>query len=74
MSYPKKLNVTFDLENELAEYRLRNQMDSMGAKYMKTLPNTDHLKDNKSFKASQKAKKQAEDNYYKFINANRQDT
>ena len=68
----KKLNVTFELENDLAEYRLRNQMDSMGAKYMRTLPCTDHLQDNKHYKELYKAESKAKELKARFINDNRE--
>ena len=68
----KRLIVTFELENDLSEYRLRNQMDSMNAKYMKTLPCTDHLKDNKHYRELQKAEKKAQNIKLNFINENRE--
>ena len=68
----KRLIVTFELENDLAEYRLRNQMDSMNAKYMTTLPCTDHLKDNIHYKELYKAEKKAKEIKSKFINDNRE--
>lgn len=68
----KRLIVTFELENDISEYRLRNQMDSMNAKYMKTLPCTDHLKENKHYKALRKAEKNAQDIRLNFINENRE--
>jgi hypothetical protein len=67
----KKLNVTFDIENDLAEHQLRHILEGMGAKYIKTLPETEHLKDNDNFKKLKKAKKQAEIHLYEFINNNR---
>ena len=67
----KHLNATFEIENDLAEHQLRNVLKGMGAKYVKTLPNTEHLKENTSFKKLYKAKKQAEENLWQFINNNR---
>lgn len=67
----KRINATFDIENDLAEHKLRTILDSLGAKYIKTLPNTNHLKENKSFKNLLKSKKLAEENLYRFINENR---
>lgn len=67
----KKLNATFDIENDLAEHQLRQTLEGFGAKYVKTLPNTDHLKDNETFKKLKVAKRKAESNLYEFINKNR---
>lgn len=67
----KKLNATFDIENDLAEDRLRNILSGLGAKYVKTIANTDHLKDNESYKKLIKVKKNAESELYEYINNNR---
>ena len=67
----KHLNATFEIENDLAEHQLRNVLKGIGAKHIKTLPNTEHLKENTSFKKLYKAKKQAEENLWQFINNNR---
>ena len=32
----KRLNVTFEVENDLAEHRLRSELEAMGAKHIKT--------------------------------------
>lgn len=67
----KKLNATFEVENDLQEDKLRNILESMNAKYIKTLPNTEHLQENDSFKKLIKFKKDAENKLYEFINNNR---
>ena len=67
----KKISAVFEIDSDLAEYKLRNHLDYMGAKYVKTLPNTDHLKDNTTFKKLVKAKKSAQAELSKFINDNR---
>ena len=67
----KHLNATFEIENDLAEYQLRNVLKGMGAKYVKTLPETEHLKEKTSFKKLYKAKKQAEEELWQYINDNR---
>lgn len=67
----KHLNATFEIQNDLEEHQLRIILEGMNAKYLKTLPNTEHLKDNTSFKKLYKAKKQAEENLWQFINNNR---
>lgn len=71
MSYPKKINVTFDVSNVLEEENIRTHLESIGGKYIKTLPNTDHLKDNTHFKKFMKSKKDLEKSIYEFINNNR---
>ena len=67
----KKLNATFDIENDLAEYKLREVLESMGAKHVKTLPNTEHLKDNVHYKALYKAERKAKELKSIFINNHR---
>ena len=67
----KKINATFEINSDFEEHNLRIALEGMGAEYIKTLPNTDHLKENKSFKALLKSKKDAENNLYDFINKNR---
>ena len=67
----KKINATFECENDLAEYNLRKILESMNAKYVKTLPNTEHLKENKNYLKLLKSKKDANANLYKFISENR---
>ena len=67
----KRLNATFEIENDLAEHQLRQLLEGMGAKYLKTIPDTEHLKENEHYKALRKLKKQAEDKVYEFINNNR---
>jgi hypothetical protein len=63
----KKLNATFNIENDLAEDRLRTVLDGLGAKYVKTLPNTEHLKDDAYFIKLKKARKQADKYLYDYI-------
>lgn len=67
----KRLNATFDIPNDLAEYTLRNTLEGMGAKYVKTMADTEHLKDNEHYKKLIKLKKDAESQLYEFINNNR---
>jgi len=67
----KKINATFNVENDLAEYNLRKILEGLGAKYVRTLPNTDHLKDNKHYIELYKVEKKAKETTLKFINDNR---
>ena len=67
----KRLNVTFEIENDLAEDKLRSILNSMGAKYIRTLPNTDHLKDNPSYIKLVKAKADAQLILDRYTNENR---
>ena len=67
----KKLNVTFEVNNDLEEDKLRTHLESIGGKYIKTLPNTEHLKDKANYKALSKEVTKAKDNLYTYINNNR---
>ena len=68
----KLINATFEAENDLAEMQIRNVLDGLNAKYVKTLPNTDHLKEDKHFKELYNMKKQAEKNLYNYVDKNRE--
>lgn len=68
----KKLNATFEVENDLAEYNLRNTLEGLGAMYLKTLPKADHLKDDSNYLDLLKKKKQAEKNLYNYIDSKRE--
>ncbi len=67
----KKLSVVFNIDNDLSEHYLRTKLEGIGASHFNTLPNTDHLKENETFKKLIKAKKEAQLNLDRFINANR---
>ncbi|MCP4984910.1 MAG: hypothetical protein GY928_02240 [Colwellia sp.] len=67
----KKLNATFDIENDLEEHKLRNVLEGMNAKYVKTLADTDHLKNNTTYKKLLKAKKEAQLKLDRYVNDNR---
>ena len=67
----KKINATFDAENDLAEHNIRKILEGLGGKYLKTLPNTDHLKEDKHFIKLSKDVRIAKDTLYKYINNNR---
>ena len=67
----KHLNATFEIENDLAEHQLRNVLEGMGAKYIKTLPDTEHLKDNSRYKELVKIKKDAQLILDRYINDHR---
>lgn len=68
----KRITATFEIENDLQEHQLRVYLEGIGAKYIKPLPNTEHLKDNPFYKQLRKVKKEAELNLYRFINKNRE--
>lgn len=63
----KKVNATFEVESDLSEYKLRQMLDSMGAKYIKTLPCTDHLKEDSQYKELMRQKKLSEKRRYEYI-------
>ena len=67
----KKLNATFEVENDLAEHKLRITLDGLGAKYVKTLPNSEHLKEDANYIKMRKAKKEAEIAFYNYIDSKR---
>lgn len=74
ISSRKLVNVTFEIENDFAEYQLRNVLEGMGGKYIKTLPNTDHLKDDLHFQKLIKSKKQAQQNLDNYIDLKRNES
>jgi hypothetical protein len=63
----KRLNATFEIENDLAEDKLRTILESLGAKYVKTLPNADHLKDDPFYIKLRKARKTNDNHLYDYI-------
>lgn len=67
----KLLSATFEVESDLAEYNLRNELEALGVKYLKTLPDTDHLKEDKHYMELVKMKKQAETNLYNYYDSKR---
>jgi len=67
----KLLNASFKVENDLAEYNLRNTLDSLGAIHVNTLSDTDHLKDDSTFKRMCKSEKMAKKAKWDYINNNR---
>lgn len=67
----KYLNATFQIENDLSEHNLRNVLEGMNAKYVKTLPDVEHLKENETYKKLVKGKKDAQLRLDRYINDNR---
>lgn len=67
----KLLNCTFEINNDLQEYQLRNELEGLNCKYIKTLPDTKHLKEDKHYKELYKQKKIAEINLYKYVDSKR---
>jgi hypothetical protein len=63
----KRLNATFEIENDLAEDKLRTILEGLGAKYVKTLPNADHLKDDAFYIKLRKARKTNDNHLYDYI-------
>ncbi len=64
----KLLNATFEVSNDLTEHKIRTLLESLGAKYLKTIPNTDHLKEDANYKKLVKAKKDAQLHLDRYIN------
>ena len=67
----KLLNASFEIPNDLAEFTLRATLEGLGAKYVKTLPCVEHLKNNESYIKLNKAERQAKNAKLDFINRNR---
>jgi hypothetical protein len=67
----KHLTATFEIENEAQEYMLRVKLEGMNAKYVNTLPNTDHLKDDKFYKEYVKAKRDLQLKMDRYVNKKR---
>ena len=71
----RKINITFLIEDsDQIEHQFKTAIESLAGNslidYM-VFPNTDHLKDNDTFKKLIKAKRQAGKNVDDFINKNR---
>ena len=71
----RKINVTIQIDDDdFREHELFTALDGLLGRSMidyRVFPNTEHLKENTSFKKLYKAKKQAEENLWQFINNNR---
>ena len=71
MSYPKKINATFIVENALQDDKLYTHLESLGAVNIQVFGNTDHLKENTTYKKLAKAKVNAGLELDRYINENR---
>lgn len=67
----KKLNATFIVNSDFEEHNLRKTLDSLGAKYINTLPDTEHLKDDELFISLSKEKKKNDKILYDYIDSKR---
>lgn len=66
--------IVFTLEcedSDLHEFQLRQAMEAFSPKYIKTLPKTEHLKEDTFFKKLLDSKKQAQKNIDKYIDSKR---
>jgi hypothetical protein len=63
------INFTVEIEDtDIAEYRCRTWVqENIAPKYVKTLKNADHLKDDPHYKKLRKAKKDANNNLDNYI-------
>lgn len=67
----KKLIIaTFKTENDLQEYNLVKHLESINAS-VSIKPYNSHLEKDEHYKKLKKAKREAEDNYYNYLNDNR---
>ena len=71
MSYPKKINATFKAENELQEFRLIKNIESLKGQSIVVFPEVEHLRENTTFRKLVSAKKKAGLELDRFINNNR---
>ena len=67
----RKINATFEVKNELEDYKLRVIIESLGGKHVITLLDTDHLKEDKKYKELRKQVKIAKDSLYNYVDKNR---
>ena len=66
--------IVFTLEcedSDFAEYQLRQTMEAFSPKHIRTLPKTDHLKEDSNFIKLLKDKKQAQKNIDRYIDSKR---
>jgi hypothetical protein len=63
----KRIVATFTIENDLQELKLVSHLDSLGAR-VSINPYNEHFENNKEYKRLKKAKKDAENAYYNFLN------
>ena len=61
---------TFRAESDLQEYNLVKQLEALGGK-ISIKPYNLHLLKDDNYKKLKKAKRDAEDNYYSYLNDNR---
>jgi len=71
----RTINLTIKFEdNDLVEYNVRNALKGLLGDAIidiKTLPNTDHLKEDKVYLEMRKKKKADEKALYKYVDSNR---
>ena len=67
----KLLNVSFEVNSDLEEHNLRVTLEALGAKHMKTLPDTSHVKDDKVYLEMYRKKKANEKALYKYVDSKR---
>jgi hypothetical protein len=65
----KHLTATFEVGNDMEEHSLRIHLEGIGARYVKTLPDSTHLKEDEKYKELYRQKKQAEKNLYNYIDS-----
>ena len=66
----KLIIATFKIENDLQEFKLVKYLEGLGGK-ISIKPFNEHLDKDDKYKALKKAKRDAEDAYYNFLNDNR---
>ena len=67
----KLINASFEVKNDLEEYTIISTLEGLGGKFIKVLPNTDHLKDDPVFKELYKEETKAKNAKLNYTNKHR---
>ncbi len=65
----KRITATYKVESDLQEYNLVKELEALGG-YITITPYNEHFENNETYKRLRKAKKDAENAYYNFLNNN----
>ena len=65
----KRITATYKVESDLQEYNLVKELEALGG-YITITPYNEQFENNETYKRLRKAKKDAEDAYYNFLNNN----
>lgn len=65
----KRITATYKVESDLQEYNLVKSLEALGG-YIKITPYKEEFEKDENYKRLRKAKKDAENAYYNFLNNN----